>query len=208
MIKLYKDDLPDDFDAGSSVAIDTEAMGLNIRNDRLCVVQLSCGNGDAHIVQISQNSPGNEMRARSHNLVKLLQNESVQKIFHFARFDVALLNYSFGIHVKNIYCTKIASKLARTFTERHGLKNLCRELLKQEISKNEQTSDWGAEHLTQQQLSYAANDVLHLHKLQNILNAMLMRDGKMEIALRAFETLSLICAMDVQGVDYQYIFNH
>ena len=173
---LHHHDLPDDLDLGTSVAIDTETMGLNPHRDRLCLVQLSDGNGDAHLVKIAQD------RQPAPRLQALLGDPAVTKLFHFARFDLASLSYSFGPVAGPVYCTKIASKLCRTYTDRHGLKDLCHELLSVEISKQQQSSDWGAETLSRAQQDYAASDVLYLHRLREKLDMMLAREGRAEMA--------------------------
>ena len=175
-ITLHKGDLPADLDFGTSVAVDSETLGLQIQRDKLCLVQLSAGDGNAHIVQLDRalyDAP---------NLRALMANPDVTKIFHYARFDVAVMQQYLGVVTTPIYCTKIASKLVRTYTDRHGLKDLCRELAGVEISKQQQSSDWGAETLSEAQLSYAASDVLHLHKLKTVLDDMLEREGRMEYA--------------------------
>ena len=173
-IKYYENDLPAKLDLGNIIAIDTETMGLNPARDKLCLIQLSSGNGICHLVKII------DLRKKPKNLLKLLNNSKVQKIFHFARFDVAVLKHTYKINIKNIYCTKIASKLARTYTDRHGYKDLCRELLNETISKVEQSSDWGGK-LSKDQKHYAASDVLHLHKLKKKLDAILERENRIKL---------------------------
>ncbi|MBQ3564879.1 MAG: ribonuclease H-like domain-containing protein [Alphaproteobacteria bacterium] len=200
---FYQNDLPDDVAFDESVAIDTEAMGLNNKRDRLCLVQMCSKDGDVHIVQILKGQQDNAV-----NLRKMLVDEKIQKIFHFARFDVNLLNYTFGIHVQNIYCTKIASKLVRTYTDKHGLKNLCKDILDVEISKQEQTSDWGREELSPEQLKYAAGDVLYLHALKARLDEMLHREGRFELAQRCFQTLQLISDLDLLEIPPEFLFVH
>lgn len=200
-IKLHKGDLPAGLDLGAAIAIDTETMGLKPHRDRLCVVQLSAGDGTAHLVQIV---PGTTPT----NLVRLLADASVLKIFHFARFDVAVLKKHLGVDVAPLYCTKIASKLARTYTDRHGLKDLAAELIGLEMSKQQQSSDWGAEKLTDQQIAYAASDVLHLHKMKERLDAMLAREGRTALAEAAFRFLPTRAAMDLAGFDDMDIFAH
>ncbi|MBR1734575.1 MAG: ribonuclease D, partial [Alphaproteobacteria bacterium] len=190
-MNLYKNDLPDMIDFGNSVAIDTETMGLSIKRDRLCLVQICTADGRTFLVQIQKG-----MQEQAKNLKKLLTDKSVLKIFHYARFDVAILKQTFGIDVNPIYCTKIASKLARTYTDKHGLKNLCKDILGIEISKNEQSSDWGQEQLSAEQLKYAQGDVLYLHKLREKLNEMLIREEKMELANRCFETIKTITDLE------------
>ncbi|GLQ35496.1 3'-5' exonuclease [Amylibacter marinus] len=199
---LYKNDLPDDLDLGPVVAIDTETMGLNPHRDRLCVVQLSSGDGDAHIVQIEQgvkNAP---------NLCRMLTNPDQVKLFHFARFDIAALENHFGVRTAPVYCTKIASKLVRTYTDRHGLKNLLHELLKVDVSKQQQSSDWGAQTLTDAQLDYAASDVLYLHGLMEKLNVNLIREGRMETAQACFDFLPTRAGLDLAGWPETDIFAH
>ncbi|MGB6345891.1 MAG: ribonuclease H-like domain-containing protein, partial [Methyloceanibacter sp.] len=174
-VELHKNDLPAGRQWGNAVAIDTETLGLNPYRDRLCLVQLSKGDGNAELVQFDRSYDAPE-------LTRLLTDESVLKIFHFGRFDMAVLKHSLGVMPRPVYCTKIASRLARTFTDRHGLKDLCRELLGIEISKQQQSSDWGADQLTPDQLNYAASDVLHLHALREKLDAMLTREGREGLA--------------------------
>lgn len=172
---LYKNDLPDNFKINGSIAIDSETMGLNIFRDRLCVLQFSSGDGNAHLVQFEKG------KYEAPNLKKLLSDNSVQKIFHFARFDLAVIKFYLDINITNVYCTKIASKLVRTYTDAHGLKSLCDELLNIELSKKQQSSNWGTEKLSDKQISYAASDVLHLHQLQETLNEMLRRENREDI---------------------------
>ena len=200
-IKYYENDLPDNLDLGSIVAIDTETMGLNPARDKLCLVQLSSGNGTCHLVKII------DLRKKPKNLLKLLNNKKVQKIFHFARFDVAVLKHTYDINIKNIYCTKIASKLARTYTDKHGYKDLCRELLNETISKVEQSSDWGGK-LSKDQKEYAASDVLHLHKIKKKLDSILMREDRINIANACFEFLSHRTDLDLYGWQDVDIFKH
>ncbi len=188
------DDLPPDFPQGKSVAIDTETMGLVTGRDRLCLVQLSWGDGVCYLVQIRQDKCG-----EAHRLIALLKDTSVEKIFHFARFDVAALYHHFRVICAPIYCTKIASRLVRTYTDRHGLKDLCRELLGTEISKTEQTSDWGRETLTEEQKKYAASDVLHLHGLRKKLDGMLMRERRLDFAKACFSFLPHRAVLDCHG---------
>ena len=183
---LHRGDLPPGLTFGDAVAIDTETMGLNPHRDRLCLVQLSRGDGDCHLVQLP---PGEPIDAPY--LAKLLTDETVLKIFHFARFDIAVLEHALGVRCGPVYCTKIASRLSRTFTDRHGLKDLCRDLLGVEISKQQQSSDWGADTLSQSQLAYAANDVLHLHALKERLDGMLAREGRVELAQACFAFLTV-----------------
>jgi ribonuclease D len=201
-IRFHKGDLPDDADFGDCVAIDTETLGLVPHRDRLCVVQLSRGDGSADVVQIA---PG-QMQAK--NIEWLLADPNVTKLFHFARFDAAVLFKTFGVMACPIYCTKIASKLARTYTDRHGLKDLARELLGIELSKQQQSSDWGGETLSEAQLSYAASDVLYLHALRIRLDAMLKRENRFEIALACFDFLPARARLDLMGWADVDIFSH
>ncbi|MBN9412336.1 MAG: ribonuclease D [Candidatus Paracaedimonas acanthamoebae] len=196
-------DLPSSVKFEGSVAIDTEAMGLNPHRDRLCAVQLSQGDGICHVVQFSH-----EKNYHAPNLVQLLLNPSILKIFHFARFDVALLSHTFKIEINPVYCTKIASKIARTFTDRHGLRDLCRELLNVDISKEAQTSDWGAPTFTAEQLRYAATDVLYLHKLKDILEAMLIREEKEKLAQTCFNFIPTCSQLDLLGYQNLNVFDH
>lgn len=202
-IEFHKNDLPAGLELGKSIAIDTETMGLKPARDRLCLVQLSSGDGICHLVQVD---PTGEYYPE--NLVALLSDDSVQKIFHYARFDVAVLLHTFGISLGNIYCTKIASKLVRTYTDKHGLKDLCRELLSVEISKQEQSSYWGADDLTEDQKKYAASDVLHLHKLRDILTVRLEKEGRIELAQECFNFVLSRSYLDLlAGEDFD-IFSH
>ncbi len=202
IIKLHKGDLPAGVTFGDSVAVDTETLGLNPHRDRLCVVQLSAGDGTAHLVQLARGGYD------APRLKALITDESVQKIFHFARFDVAVLESYLGVVTKPIYCTKIVSKLVRTYTDRHGLKDLAGELLGLELSKQQQSSDWGAPELTQQQLAYAASDVLHLHAIKAKLDAMLDRDGRRDFAEAAFRFLPTRARLDLAGFAEDDIFAH
>lgn len=199
---LYKGDLPDGLDLGPVVAVDTETMGLVPARDRLCLVQLSGGDGDAHLVQIAQ---GQETAP---NLVRLLGDPARLKLFHFGRFDIAVLLNRFGVLTAPVYCTKIASKLARTYTDRHGLKDVTRELLGVELSKVQQSSDWGAPTLSNDQVAYAASDVLHLHALREKLNIMLEREGRMSHAQAAFDYLPHRASLDLAGWEEMDIFAH
>jgi len=199
---LHMDDLPDGLDLGPVVAIDCESMGLNPHRDRLCVVQLSSGDGSAHLVQVSRKI------APAPNLTRLLADPNVLKLFHFGRFDIAILLHSYGVTTAPVYCTKIASKLVRTYTDRHGLKYLLSELLGVDISKQQQSSDWGAQNLTEAQQSYAASDVLYLHKLRDTLDGMLAREGRTELAQRCFEFLPTRAELDVLGWPETDIFSH
>lgn len=202
-IKLYKNDIPADLDLGDVVAVDTEAMGLNNHRDRLCVVQLSSGDGKAHLVQFERD---NDYAAP--NLKKLLSDPNVLKIFHFARFDVAIIQKYMGIDCAPVYCTKIASKLVRTFTDRHGLKELCKEFLSIDLSKQQQSSDWGAETLSSDQKKYAASDVLYLHELKEKLDKMLEREGRMNLAQSCFNFLPTRARLDLNGWSDPDIFQH
>lgn len=195
-------DLPDDF-LPQSVAIDTEAMGLKNYRDRLCLVQLCDDQGNVHLIHFPTPSFNN-----SPNLLKLLQDKNILKIFHYARFDVALLSYSFNIQINSIYCTKIASKLVRTYTNRHGLKDLCKELLGIELSKQEQTSDWGREKLTPSQKEYATSDVLYLHDLKNKLDSLLKREKREEIANACFQFLPTRTWFDLKAGETYDIFSY
>jgi len=199
---LHHNDLPDGLDLGPVVAIDCETMGLNPLRDRLCVVQLSGGNGDAHLVQIAQGQDS------APNLERLLTDADVLKLFHFGRFDIAALHHAFGALAAPVYCTKIASKLVRTYTDRHGLKYLLQELLGVDISKQQQSSDWGAEALSGAQLEYAASDVLYLHRLREVLDAMLAREGRRELAQACFDFLPMRARLDLAGWPEIDIFAH
>jgi len=201
-IRLHRGDLPDLSRYTGSVAIDTETMGLHPHRDRLCVVQMSGGDGSADVLQIPQGF------SDAPNLKALLANPKVTKIFHFARFDIAVLYNAFGVMPQPIYCTKIASRLARTYTDRHGLKDLVRELLNIDLSKQQQSSDWGSQSLSEAQLAYAASDVLHLHGLRERLDAMLAREGRTELAQACFEFLPTRARLDLQGWDTEDIFAH
>ena len=200
--RLHHGDLPDDFDAGDSIAIDTETLGLNPVRDRLCLVQMSRGDGSADLVKIAQG------QTSAPNLVRMLADPNVLKLFHFARFDIAILQKTFGVVTKPVYCTKIASRLVRTYTDRHGLKDLTRELLSVDLSKQQQSSDWGAPDLSEAQIAYAASDVLHLHGLREKLDMMLAREGRMEIAEACFRFLPQRAALDLLGWNDQDIFSH
>ncbi|MCF6303940.1 MAG: ribonuclease H-like domain-containing protein [Rhodobacteraceae bacterium] len=199
---LHKNDLPDDLDLGKIVAIDCETMGLHPHRDRLCLVQLSSGDGNAHMVQISQT------QTEAPNLVAMLTNPNVLKLFHFGRFDIAVMLHRFGAVTAPVYCTKIASKLVRTYTDRHGLKNLLQEILATDISKQQQSSDWGAETLTKAQLAYAASDVLYLHKLKSALDIMLAREDRTDMAAACFDFLPHRAALDLAGWPDVDIFSH
>ena len=199
---LYKKDLPDGLELGPIVAIDCETMGLNPHRDRLCVVQMSGGDGNAHLVQIEIG------QTEAPNLCKMLRDPNVLKLFHFGRFDIAALFNAFGALTAPVYCTKIASRLIRTYTDRHGLKNLTHELIGVDISKQQQMSDWGAETLTNAQLDYAASDVLYLHQLRNELDKRLAREGRTEMAAACFEFLPMRAKLDLAGWPETDIFAH
>lgn len=202
-IHLHRNDLPDGLTLGPIIAIDTETMGLDPRRDRLCVVQLSDGNGDAHLVQIERG------QNRAPNLERLLTDPDTLKLFHFGRFDIAALKNAFGVTTAPVWCTKIASRLIRTFTDRHGLKYLLLELVGVDVSKQQQTSDWGAVDLTDAQKDYAASDVLYLHALKTALEARLVREGRMELAQRCFDFLPTRAELDLLGWDEPNdIFHH
>jgi ribonuclease D len=205
-IRLHRGDLPDLSRYTDSVAIDTETMGLHPHRDRLCVVQLSNGDGSADVVQIPRDH-GRGI-ADAPNLKALLADPKVTKIFHFARFDLAALYNAFGVMPQPVYCTKIASRLCRTYTDRHGLKDLVREVLNVDLSKQQQSSDWGAQTLSEPQLSYAASDVLHLHGLRERLDGMLAREGRLELAQACFGFLPWRAKLDLQGWDTEDIFAH
>ncbi|CAN5707304.1 ribonuclease D [soil metagenome] len=201
-IKLHRGDLPADVTFGAAVAIDTETMGLNPHRDRLCLVQLSGGDGNAHLVQMPRGL------YQAPRLSALLADPKVLKLFHFGRFDIAVLEHALKVRCEPVYCTKIAAKLVRTFTDRYGLKDLCRDLLGVDLSKQQQTSDWGAETLTDEQMTYAASDVLHLHALKAKLDAMLMREGRTELAQAAFAFLPTRARLDIAGWPDTDIFAH
>jgi ribonuclease D len=206
-IHLHKHDLPDGLGLGRIVAVDTETMGLNPHRDRLCLVQLSAGDGHAHLVQLIPQSLG----GRGYdcpNLARLIGDQGTVKLMHFARFDVAVLQHNLGITVAPVRCTKIAARLTRTFTDRHGLKDLCRDLLGVELTKQQQTSDWGAVELTAEQLAYAASDVLHLHALWGRLDALLIREQRRELAEACFEFLPARARLDLLGYEQADIFAH
>ncbi len=201
-IRLHRGDLPDGFEPGPILAIDTETLGLNPQRDRLCVVQLSRGDGTADVVQIPKGAPAPA------NLCRILADSKVLKLFHFARFDIAALENAFGVVTTPVYCTKIASKLVRTYTDRHGLKDLVRELLGVELSKQQQSSDWGADALTEAQLGYAASDVLHLHALKAKLDVLLEREGRAHLAKACFDFLPTRAELDLAGWPEVDIFAH
>ncbi len=199
---LYKNDLPDGLDMGPVVAIDCETMGLNPHRDRLCVIQMSGGDGDCHIVQVEKG------QSSAPNLCVMLNDPNVLKLFHFGRFDIAAMYHAFGALAAPVYCTKIASRLVRTYTDRHGLKNLCQELLGVDISKQQQMSDWGAEKLTDAQLDYAASDVLYLHRLREALDGRLARENRTEVAQACFDFLPMRAKLDLAGWPETDIFAH
>lgn len=201
-LHLYQNDLPDGLNLGALVAIDTETMGLDPRRDRLCVVQLSSGDGHAHLVQIAKG------QTSAPNLERLLTDPDVTKLFHFGRFDVAALQNAFGVVTAPVWCTKIASRLVRTYTDRHGLKDLTRELIGVDLSKQQQSSDWGAEALTDAQVAYAATDVLHLHALMDKLNGMLAREDRTGLASACFDFLPHRVQLDLAGWANEDIFSH
>lgn len=201
-IRLHKGDLPDAWQSGDAVAIDTETLGLNPHRDRLCLVQLSAGDGNADLVQIT---PG---QTSAPNLVKVLADPAVTKLFHFARFDVAVLYAAFGVMAEPLYCTKIASRLARTYTDRHGLKDLVKELLDIDLSKQQQSSDWGSDDLSDAQMAYAAADVLHLHALRERLDRQLAREGRSDFAAACFRFLPMRARLDLAGWPDVDIFAH
>ena len=206
-IHLHRHDLPDGLSLGPVVAVDTETMGLNPHRDRLCLVQMSAGDGAAHLVQLIPQALGGR-GYDAPNLARMLADTSVTKLMHFARFDVAVLQQALGVTVAPTKCTKIAAKLVRTFTDRHGLKDLCRELLGVEISKQQQTSDWGAPELTAEQMAYAASDVLHLHALWDRLEALLVRENRLLLAQACFDFLPTRCRLDLLGYEEPDIFAH
>jgi|TARA_R110002072_G_scaffold4093_3_gene28912 ribonuclease D len=201
-ITLHQNDLPDGLELGPSVAVDCETMGLNLKRDRLCLIQLSAGNGDAHLVQFSDGA------FDAPNLKRLLGNDKVLKLFHFGRFDIAAVARYLGVTCRPVYCTKIASKLVRTFTDRHGLRDLCGDLIGVSISKQQQSSDWGARTLSEEQLAYAASDVLHLHALKAKLDAMLAREGRSDLAQACFDFLPDRALLDNAGWEELDIFAH
>jgi ribonuclease D len=201
-IRLHKGDLPSGADFGAIVAIDTETLGLNPHRDRLCLVQLSRGDGSADLVQIAQG------QTEAPNLVRLLADPAVTKLYHFGRFDIAILAKTFGVYSAPVYCTKIASKLTRTYTDRHGLKDLLRDLIGVEISKQQQSSDWGAATLSDAQMAYAASDVLHLHQVKARLDALLAREGRADMARACFDFLPMRARLDLSGWPDTDIFAH
>ena len=200
---LHKGDLPDNINFSSTVAIDTETMGLNLERDKLCLVQISFGDKNAHLIQL-----GGKFGYDAKNLKKLLRNSKILKIFHYARFDVAVLKKNLGILCKSIYCTKVASKLGRTYTDRHGLKEICKELLNIEISKQQQSSDWGSTELLKSQINYAANDVLYLHEIKEKLDIILQREGRLKLANTIFKFIPTRVSLDLLGWHNVDIFSH
>ena len=200
-INLYQGDIPKDIKLSSCIALDSETMGLNPKRDKLCLVQLSIGDQICHLVKIDL------IKKKPINLIKLLMNNKIQKIFHYARFDIAVFKYNFNINIKNIYCTKIASKLVRTYTDKHGYKDLCSELLNKNISKTEQSSDWGGV-LTKNQQRYAATDVLYLHKIKDKLDKMLIREKRVKLAKACFDFIEYRTDLDINGWAEQDIFKH
>jgi len=202
-IYLHKGDLPNDLDFGDCVAVDTETQGLNLHRDRLCVVQLSAGDGNAHLVQLSADDYDGAV-----NLKALMENPKVTKIFHFARFDVAVMKKHLNITIAPVFCTKIASKLVRTYTDRHGLKNLTEELVGVNMDKRQQSSDWAAAELSNAQKEYAASDVYHLHKMKDKLEDMLTRENRMDVARACFDFLPVRADLDLMGWDENDIFSH
>ena len=201
-IDLYRGDLPPGLNLGPVVAIDSETMGLKPQRDRLCLIQLSSGDGNAHLVQFER------CNYTAPNLVKLLEDPDITKVFHYARFDVAIIKKYLKAQTNSIYCTKIASKLVRTYTDKHGLKDLCKELLNHDLSKQQQSSDWGAKNLTEEQKTYAASDVLHLHKIKEILDQRLLREERYELAAFCFEFLQTRANLDLIGFENEDIFSH
>ena len=201
-INLYQGDLPESFKAANIIALDSETMGLNPKRDKLCLVQISNGDEICHLIKIDLSNQ------KPVNLIQILKNSKIQKIFHYARFDVAVINYNFKISINSIYCTKIASKLTRTFTDKHGLKDLCKELLNIEISKLQQSSDWGRDKLSQAQLRYAATDVLYLHKIKENLDRMLTREKRNELAKECFKFINYRTDLDLLGWEQVDIFSH
>ena len=201
-INLYSGDLPSSLNLGPVVAIDSETMGLKPQRDRLCLIQLSSGNGNAHLVQFER------CNYTAPNLVKLLEDPDITKVFHYARFDVAIIKKYLKVRTTSIYCTKIASKLVRTYTDKHGLKDLCKELLDLDLSKQQQSSDWGAKNLTEEQKKYAASDVLYLHRIKEILDQRLLREERDELAAFCFEFLQTRANLDLIGFENEDIFSH
>lgn len=202
-IYFHKNDLDKDIDVGSSIAVDTEAMGLTINRDRLCCVQISTGDGNCHVIHMEPGRPYHTPK-----LTALLNDPKILKIFHYARFDFSILKYYLGVTAAPLYCTKIASRLARTYTDKHGLKDLCMDLLEIELSKEERLTDWGNNTLTEAQLKYAATDVLYLHQLKEKLDKMLVREGRVDLAQRCFDFIPTCADLESQGWDPIRFFNH
>jgi ribonuclease D len=202
MITLHHEDIPADLDFGTSVAVDTETTGLSLQRDRLCLIQLSSGDGDAHLVKFSARPNA------APNLCRILGDDTIHKVFHYGRFDMAMIQSHFGIKCQNVFCTKIASKLARTYTEKHSLKDLTKELLQIELDKSSQLSDWAAETLTNTQMEYAASDVLYLHQLKEKLTALLVREKRLEEAEACFRFLPTRVSLDLLGWEETDIFSH
>lgn len=200
---LHKVDLPDNFSAPTTLAVDTETMGLNVQRDKLCLVQISTGDKNSHLVQV-----GGILGYRSPNLISLLKDKKILKIFHYARFDVAVIKKNLGVIPTPIFCTKIASKLARTYTDRHGLRELCKELLSVEISKQQQSSDWGNKILSKAQIKYAANDVLYLHEIKDKLEEILERENRLKLAYSTFKFIPTRVKLDLLGWKELDIFSH
>ena len=205
-IYFHEKDIPNDIELEGSVAIDTETMGLKTIRDRLCLIQLSAGNGDAHLLRIDNSKHDTTQKYK--NLKKILQNKKILKIFHFARFDLAALNFYVCKVEGNVWCTKIASKLSRTYTNKHGLSDLTRELLSIEITKEQQSSNWGSEIISKKQKSYAANDVLYLHELKEKLEALLLQENRLELAEKVFSFLKVRVELDLAGFEDLDIFSH
>lgn len=199
---LYKNDLPEDVKFSGTIAVDTEAMGLDPARDRLCLIQIYSGTGDCHMVQFDN------IKNSSPNLIKLLADQNVKKIFHYARFDMAALKWALKVNVENVYCTKIASKIARTYSNNHGLKDLCKELLKVKIEKTQQSSDWGNVNLSKEQLDYAANDVIYLHQIKEKLEEMLTRENRHDLLEACLNFLPTRVELDLRGWDEKDIFSH
>lgn len=205
-IFFHEKDIPNEIEFEGSVAIDTETMGLKTNRDRLCLIQLSAGNGDAHLLRIDNSKL--DITQKYKNLKKILQNKKILKIFHFARFDLAALNFYVCKVEGNIWCTKIASKLSRTYTNKHGLSDLTRELLSIEITKEQQSSNWGSKIISKKQKSYAANDVLYLHELKEKLEALLLQENRLELAEKVFSFLKVRVELDLAGFEDLDIFSH
>jgi len=201
-VKILKQDLPQDLNLGNTIAVDTETMGLDFLRDRLCLVQISTEDDKIYIIQIDKKN------LKAKNLKKILEDSKIKKIFHYARFDLAVLRKHLDINVKNIFCTKLASRIARTYSDKHGLRDLCKELLNIEINKTMQSSDWGAEELTKEQIQYATSDVLYLHKIKKILDKILMREKRTQISEFCFNFLEHRVTLDLMGWNNQDLFTH